>query len=91
MDTLPKVQDKGEITLPSEVREAAGIQPGDIVEFRVIGPGKVELTTRQSINLDYWIAKYGGGPPITDWSTFVQEAEAELGDEIVRRIRDGIE
>jgi AbrB family looped-hinge helix DNA binding protein len=91
MTARPKVQGEGQVTLPVEVREAAGIEPGDVVDFRVVGPGKVELTVRRSMSLDEWRARYGGGEPIGDWSKFIEEAEADLGDELVQRIRNGVE
>lgn len=34
---------KGQVTLPKDVREAAGIQPGDRVEVRVMGTGTVVI------------------------------------------------
>ncbi len=38
-----KVLTRGRLTLPKEVREAAGIGAGDLVTLTVTGPGRVEL------------------------------------------------
>ncbi len=32
---------KGQITIPLQILEAAGLRPGDRVEFRVLGPGRL--------------------------------------------------
>lgn len=32
-----KVNDRGVLTLPTEIREALGVEEGDIVEFEVLG------------------------------------------------------
>lgn len=34
-------------TLPREVMEQAGIEPGDVVEVRFVEPGRIELITRR--------------------------------------------
>ena len=76
MSALPKIDGHGRITAPPEVQDAIGIHVGDSVAFRVVGPGKVELSTLQPMSLDAFIAKYGRGRPIDDWSAFRDEAEA---------------
>jgi len=37
MRFVKRVSDRGNMTLPTELREALGIAVGDIVEFEVIG------------------------------------------------------
>ncbi|HUR61089.1 MAG TPA: AbrB/MazE/SpoVT family DNA-binding domain-containing protein [Candidatus Thermoplasmatota archaeon] len=37
MRFVKKVNDRGVLTLPTEVREALGVEEGDIVEFEVLG------------------------------------------------------
>lgn len=91
MSALPKLDDDGLIKVPKEIQDAAGLHPGDVVAFRVVGPGKVELTTLRPISLDELLAKYGPGEPISDWSAFRVGAEAEQGDEFLRRVREGDE
>jgi AbrB family looped-hinge helix DNA binding protein len=88
MSALPKVQSQGQVTLPATVRAEAGIEPGDVVAFKVVGPGKVELTALRPMSLDALIAKYGRGEPIADWNAFRAEAEAAEADETLRRMRD---
>lgn len=37
MRFVRKVNDRGVLTLPTEIREAMGVEEGDIVEFEVLG------------------------------------------------------
>jgi AbrB family looped-hinge helix DNA binding protein len=34
---MPRVTTKGQVTIPKEIREALGIEPGDEVEFERVG------------------------------------------------------
>jgi AbrB family looped-hinge helix DNA binding protein len=40
---LAKVQGRGQITLPHDVREEARIKPGDVLNVYVIGPGQLKV------------------------------------------------
>lgn len=46
---------KNQVTLPVNVLRAAGLQPGDDVRVRVLGPGRLEL-----VRADDLVAKYAG-------------------------------
>lgn len=39
-----KVLARGQVTIPREVRCAAGLAPGDVLNVEVLGPGQVQLT-----------------------------------------------
>lgn len=39
-----KVQARGQVTLPTDVRRAAGVAPGDTVIIEAAGKGKVHIT-----------------------------------------------
>jgi AbrB family looped-hinge helix DNA binding protein len=49
MNTLVKVQHKGQMTIPSRVRSAVGISEGDIVEVKAVGK-KIIITPRLVIS-----------------------------------------
>lgn len=40
---VAKIQSRGRVTLPSDVRKALGVQPGDHVEFHKAKPGRIEV------------------------------------------------
>lgn len=48
---MPRVTTKGQVTIPKEIREALGIEPGDEIEFENVESGykirKKQLTTEQ--------------------------------------------
>lgn len=45
MRFVKRISDRGNLTLPTELRDALGISEGDIVEFDVIGIVKKGRTT----------------------------------------------
>lgn len=40
-----KVNEQGRVVIPAELRDAAGIRPGDEVFVSIAGPGRLELST----------------------------------------------
>lgn len=47
-----KVQARGQVTIPAEVRQAAGIQAGDTLLFEVVGEGRLKaivIPTHESV------------------------------------------
>ncbi len=40
---LARILGRGQLTLPTGVRRAAGIKPGDSVSVEVIAPGRLEM------------------------------------------------
>ena len=47
-----KVQARGQVTLPREIREQVGIKPGDVISFEVVGKNEIRCTILPS--LDPW-------------------------------------
>lgn len=45
MRFLKRINDRGTVTVPPEVREAMEIAPGDIVEFEVVGVARKHTVT----------------------------------------------
>lgn len=65
MSAMTKVQERGQVTLPKQIRDAAHIKPGDIVIFRVIAPGKVEMESFEPKPLEWWWDNYTYDGPLT--------------------------
>ena len=49
------VSRKNQITIPAEVMREAGLEPGDDVRVRTVGPGRIEL-----VKADELIAEFAG-------------------------------
>jgi AbrB family looped-hinge helix DNA binding protein len=49
MSTTTKIQNKGQVTIPTRVREQAGLSKGDMVEFSYRG-GKIVITPKLVID-----------------------------------------
>lgn len=78
MNTLVKVQNKGQMTIPSRVRSAVGLSDGDVVEVKAVGrkivitpqlvidrsqfPTADEYTPKQRRAIDARLAKAEKGP-----------------------------
>lgn len=56
--TLAKVQGRGQITLPREIRRMAGINPGDTVTIKALGPGRVEVHVVPRLTLQELLERY---------------------------------
>jgi AbrB family looped-hinge helix DNA binding protein len=79
---LGKVQSRGQITLPSEVRRAAQIKPGDTVNIRVIEPGKLEVRVIPRLSTKEIFEKFAIEGPI-DLEADREAYEAEAAREVL--------
>jgi|GEM_PF-2126817 len=79
---LPRVQSRGQVTLPVEIREAAGVAPGDTVMFRVIGPGRIEVSSLPRISIDEMI-QHISLPDDFEWNKARQLAQQAASDEFM--------
>ena len=55
---LGRVQSRGQITLPRQVRQAAQIQPGDSVTIQAVGPGRIEVKVVRRLTLQDLLDRY---------------------------------
>jgi AbrB family looped-hinge helix DNA binding protein len=82
MAALSKVQARGQVTLPREIRRAAGIRPGDTVIFEAVGPDTVTLHVLPRLTLAEMFERYRIEGPIDEPSD--REAwQAEAAKDII--------
>ena len=65
---LGKVGTRGRLTLPRDIRQAAGLKPGDVVAFEVTASGRVELRALPRLTLAKVLARYRIERPIDETS-----------------------
>lgn len=84
---VPRVTTKGQVTIPKEIREALGIQPGDEITFEEVDSGyrirKKEPTTAEGENP---FEKYRGE---ADSDRTMPERMRQLRGEFPRDVGDG--
>lgn len=61
---IGRVQPRGQITIPRDVRRAAHIQPGDTVSIRVLEPGKLEINVLPRLKLAEALERYRIDGPV---------------------------
>lgn len=66
MAALGKVQARGQVTLPSAIRRAVGLKPGDAVLFEAIGPRTVQLRALPRLTLAEALQRFRIEGPIDD-------------------------
>lgn len=69
-----RVTTKGQVTIPQELRDSFGIEPGDEVEF-MIEDGGIRLEKRQA------------GRPFARWRGYLRSLEGRDVDTIVEEMR----
>jgi AbrB family looped-hinge helix DNA binding protein len=61
-----KLQTNGQISLPIEIQQAMGIEPGDSVSIDVTANGTVEIRRLPSLTFDDLLERYQIEGPIDD-------------------------
>lgn len=79
-----RVQQRGQVTLPKEIRDLAEIGPGDLLDFRVVGLHRVAFEVIPVKPLEYFWEKFAGDAPYDDDAireAWQKDAAARLIDE----------
>jgi AbrB family looped-hinge helix DNA binding protein len=79
---LARVLARGQITIPSDIRREAQIEPGDTVSLHVIAPGKVEVKVLSKLTLKDLLERYRIEGP-TDLAAAREEGEAQAAVEVI--------
>lgn len=87
------VTSKGQLTVPVAVRRKLGIDPGDRVAFVIDDKNsarfrRVEHTVQSVRGL---IPTPPGLPETIDFDELIEEAMSDHADELMRRMREGLE
>lgn len=82
-----RVQSRGQVTLPKEIREAAGINPGDRVLILTPTAGKIEIYPSPSMSLEEFFERFTSDKPYDD-DAERQNWEAAAADEFARRMQN---
>ena len=61
-----KVRENGQISLPGEIQQAIGLEPGDLVSIDVTERGTVEIRRLSPLRLADLLARYHIDEPIND-------------------------
>ena len=66
MVAVGKVLARGQVTVPRDIRAALGVKPGDILSFRLVDGGKVELTRVPRMRLAEALDRYRITEPVDE-------------------------
>ena len=64
--TRSTLQQRGQVTIPKSVREAASMHPGDIVEIRADGPRRVVIEVIPVKPLEFFWDRFASSEPYDD-------------------------
>ena len=70
MPTIAKITSKGQTTIPVEIRETLGFNPGDLLEWAINADGSAKVRRIQPLDLEYMRAVEG---TLTEWGCAVDE------------------
>ena len=73
---------KGQLTVPKEIRDRLGLEPGDKVELLPSGEGAVTMRKRRRLRLD----EVFGTLPTNGVNATVEQMEEDLGAAIVESV-----
>lgn len=75
MPTIAKITSKGQTTIPVEIRETLGFNPGDLLEWAINADGSAKVRRIQPLDLEYMRAVEG---TLTEWGC-AEDEEAYHG------------
>jgi AbrB family looped-hinge helix DNA binding protein len=84
-----KIQSRGQITLPAEIRKRVGMEPGDTVAISIYGPNEIRIRSIKPMSIEEAKAKYPLDESTVgvDFNTIRELAESVAADEFVERMR----
>ncbi|GEM_PF-1706294 len=80
-----KVQSRGQVTIPQEIREAAGVRPGDRLLFAAESEGEFHVVVvPQRSSLDELLERYGGGPGVVESKRLWEQVAETIARDVTR-------
>lgn len=76
-----KVQERGQVTLPKQIREEANVGHGDIVSAEVNDRGQIVLTPKRHLTIHDLRRMFPIPEPIGDFEENMRQAEQKLAEE----------
>jgi bifunctional DNA-binding transcriptional regulator/antitoxin component of YhaV-PrlF toxin-antitoxin module len=76
---------KRELTVPEEISQAVGLEPGDRVQFRATGPRTLELTVLPPLTLEEWWEYYPVDEPL-DMEKLQEEVEEAMAADAISEL-----
>src|SRR5688572_18369581 len=70
-----QVRERGQVTLPEDVLREAGVEPGDMVAFRAVAPGTVEIKVLDRLTLAEALEKFKIEGPLDKATRRVRQHE----------------
>jgi AbrB family looped-hinge helix DNA binding protein len=86
---MTKIQSRGQITLPAEIRKRVGMEPGDTVAISIYGPNEIRIRSIKPMSIEEARAKFPLDESTigVDFKTILALAEADAADEFVENMR----
>jgi len=81
---LARVQARGQVTLPREVRKRLGIKPRDMLVFQFDDDGEIRLSVLPFVTSAELFARYPGDGQPVDMAALRGEAERAAAEEFSR-------
>ncbi len=85
--TITRVQSRGQVTLPKELREQTQIAPGDLVRISVTDEGNLQIAPAGIKPLEYYWEKFAIEGPV-DVESMLREAEEEEAQRFWERMSE---
>lgn len=85
--TITRVQSRGQVTLPKELREQTHISPGDLVRISVTDEGNLQIEPAGIKPLEYYWEKFAIEGPI-DVESMRRDAEEEEAQRFWERMSE---
>ena len=92
MSSIARVQSRGQVTVPQEIRETCSVEPGSELLFVKVGERRFECQVLpQPGSLIAYIRQHQiDGPPI-DVEQFIADGEEQMAEEFIERFARGEE